>query len=385
MTTNRRALVLGGGVGGIVAARTLRAQLPDEDEVVVIDRDPHHLFQPSLLWMITGERTPEEIRRPVDRLEAHGIEVRRAEIEEIDPDEKRVRADGERLTGDALVVALGAELRPDLVPGLREAGHNLYSVDGAQSFRSALEEFRGGRIAVVTAEAAYKCPAAPYEASLLVESELRERGVRGDTDLAFFAAEPGPMGVAGPEVSERVQALIEGRDIAYRPEQDLERVDPEQETLAFASGAEEPFDLLLYVPPHRAPAVVGESGLTDESGWVPVVRDTLATESDSVYAVGDVNRVSLEMGKALPMAGVFASGEAKVVARNLAADWTGDGEQVSFDGHGACWVETGDGRAAFGHGDFFAEPTPEVRLHPPRRWWHWGKVLYETYWLWRWF
>lgn len=382
---NERVLVLGGGVGGVVAARTLRSELPADREVVLIDRAPDHLFQPSLLWMLTGERRLEEIRRPIAGLEEDGIDVRRAEIEAIDPEARAVRADGERLEGDALVVALGAELRPDLIPGLEDAGHNLYSADGVRDFRRALRDHRGGRIAVLTSEPAYKCPAAPYEAAMLVEAELRGRGVRAETELQLIAAEPGPMGVAGPEVSEQVRSMVEDRGVEYRPEHRVSRVDGEEGRLVFESGGESDFDLLLYVPPHRAPVVVRDSGLTDDSGWIPVDRDSLATEWEDVYAVGDVNHVALAMGKALPMAGVFASGEAKVVARNLANRWTGDGESVAFDGHGACWLEAGDGRAGFGHGDFFAEPTPEVRLHPPRPWWHWGKILYEKYWLWRWF
>lgn len=382
---SERVLVLGGGVGGVVAARTLRSELSDDHEVVLFERSRYHLFQPSLLWMLTGERDPAEIRRPVDRLEEAGIEVRRAEIEEIDPGTRTVRAGGESLDGDAVVVALGADLRPDLVPGLEKAGHDLYSVRGVEAFAEALAGFGGGRIAVVTVEPAYKCPAAPYEAAMLVEGELRRKGVRSNTDLCFFAAEPAPMGVTGPEVSGQVRGLLEDRGIEYRPGRPLLRADPVEKTLSFENGERESFDLLLYVPPHRAPEVVRRSGLCDDSGWVPVDRTTLETRASGVYAVGDVNHVPLAMGKALPMAGVFASGEAEVVAHNLAVRWTGRGEPAAFDGHGACWVETGDGRAGFGRGDFFAEPTPEVRFHPPRPWWHWGKVLWEKYWLWRWF
>lgn len=382
---NERVLVLGGGVGGVVAARTLRSELPGDRQVVLVERSRHHLFQPSLLWMLTGERDPTEIRRPVDRLEKAGIEVRMSEVEEIEPEGPAIRAGGERLDADAVVVALGADLRPDLVPGLEEAGHSLYSVRGVEAFAEALAGFGGGRLAVVTAEPAYKCPAAPYEAAMLVEAELRRKGVRSNTDLGFFAAEPAPMGVAGPEVSAQVRGLLEDRGIEYRPGRPLREVDPTQKALSFENGDQEPFDLLLYVPPHRAPEVVRRSGLCDDSGWVPVDRTTLETRASGVYAVGDVTHVPLAMGKALPMAGVFASGEAKVVAHNLVVRWTGEGQPTTFDGHGACWVETGDGRAGFGRGDFFAEPTPEVRFHPPRPWWHWGKVVWEKYWLWRWF
>ena len=52
----RTVLILGGGVGGLVAARRLRAKLPRRDRVIVVERSEQHLFQPSLLWVLTGAR-----------------------------------------------------------------------------------------------------------------------------------------------------------------------------------------------------------------------------------------------------------------------------------------------------------------------------------------
>lgn len=91
------------------------------------------------------------------------------------------------------------------------------------------------------------------------------------------------------------------------------------------------------------------------------------------------------MGKPLPKAGVFAHAEAEAVARNIARAITGDGEPVTFGGEGECFVETGGSKAGFGKGNFYAEPTPQVTLHPPGRRWHAGKVLFEKYWLRKWF
>jgi sulfide:quinone oxidoreductase len=131
--------------------------------------------------------------------------------------------------------------------------------------------------------------------------------------------------------------------------------------------------------------VVREAGLVDDSGWIPVDRDVLQTTYPGVYAIGDVTGIPLKMGKPLPMAGVFAEREAKVVARNIAHEITGRGEPSVFDGHGECFIETGGGRAGFGSGDFYAEPAPQVDLHPVGRRWHLGKVLFEKNWLRRWF
>ncbi|MFQ5909250.1 MAG: NAD(P)/FAD-dependent oxidoreductase, partial [Thermoplasmata archaeon] len=94
--------------------------------------------------------------------------------------------------------------------------------------------------------------------------------------------------------------------------------------------------------------------------------------------------VRLPSGMALPKAGVFAHGEAKVVARNIASQIKGDSGPSIYKGHGSCWIETGHGRAAFGKGDFYAVPRPSVKLYRSSRHRHWGKVLFEKYWMWRW-
>jgi sulfide:quinone oxidoreductase len=90
------------------------------------------------------------------------------------------------------------------------------------------------------------------------------------------------------------------------------------------------------------------------------------------------------MGKPLPKAGVFAHAQALVVAHHIVHGSTGSGNPARFGGHGACFVEVGQGKAGYGAGDFFAEPLPAARLHQPNRWWHIGKVLFEKYWFWRW-
>ena len=385
MNGGRTILVLGGGIGGLVTAVELRKKLPRPHRIVLVDREQVHLFQPSLLWLMTGLRTAEKISRPLNRLRKKHIEVIHGEIERIDPAKRQVVVNGETLQGDFLVVSLGAALAPESIPGLAEAGHNFYTLDGAQSLRDAIRGFRSGRLVVLTAAPAYKCPAAPYEAAMLIEYDCRKRKVRGDVQLDLYAAEPGPLGVAGPEVSAGVRRMVEAKDIGYHPEHQVTQVDPAARQLSFANGQTAAFDLLAYVPPHRAPTVVSQAGLVAESGWVSVDRHTMKTGFDGVYAIGDATGIPLTLGKPLPKAGVFAHGQGEVVAQNIARQITGKGSPASFDGHGECFVEAGDGKAGFGRGNFYGEPTPQVKLYEPGRHWHAGKVLYEKHWLRRWF
>jgi len=380
---SRTALVLGAGIGGIVAAETLHKLLPASDRVIAVDRAGQHFFPPSLLWLMVGERTPEEFSRPLDRLLRRGIEFRRGSVTRIDPARREVEIDGQSLHADALVIALGAEYAPETIPGLAEAGLCIYTMEGATAIRDALARFSGGRIVILTAAPQYKCPAAPYETALLVDSYLRKRGLREKTEIEFFAAEPRPMFVAGPELGAAVRGMVEARGIAYHPEHQVKEVDPVNRRIAFANGAATEFDLLFYVPPHRAPAVVREAGLTNESGWVPVDRHTLQTKFENVFALGDITTIPLKMGRPLPKAGVFAHGQAEVVAHNIAHAWIGKGAPRQFTGEGMCFIETGGGRAGIGKGNFYAEPMPQVEMRGPNRFWHMGKILYEKHWLYR--
>ena len=73
MSTPQTVVILGGGVGGLVAARELRRLLPRRHRVVVVDKQREHLFAPSLLWLLVGQREAHSIQRPLKQLERHGI------------------------------------------------------------------------------------------------------------------------------------------------------------------------------------------------------------------------------------------------------------------------------------------------------------------------
>jgi sulfide:quinone oxidoreductase len=377
----RTVLILGGGVGGLVTANELRRRLDPADKVVVVERERRHLFQPSLLWLMVGRRRRDQIERPLRELLAPGVELVEAEIHSIDPAARRVETSAGVLEGDALVVALGAEPDRDAVPGYREAALDFFSPDGAAACARALDSFGGGRVVVAVAALPYKCPAAPYEAALLLDDELRRRSIRERCEIDVYSPEPAPMPVAGPVMGAAVVGLLGAKGIRFHPGSRVERFEPGSREIVFADGSRAGYDLLAGVPPHRAPAVVRESQLAGDAGWIPVDRATLETRHPGVYAIGDVTTITLANGKPLPRAGVFAHGEGLVVARRVAASFAGRAATDAFDGVGYCWVEAGAGRAAFAAGEFFAEPDPTLALRAPGRPWHAGKVLFERSWI----
>ena len=377
-------LILGGGVGGIVAARELRRHLGSNHRIILIDRSDVFSFPPSYLWVMIGWRKPASIQKPLVLLEKHGIEFRHECIQAIHPEQRTVATDRGDYRYDYLVIALGADLEPQSIPGLPETAHSFYTLDQAEELSRILPDFSGGTISIVIAGIPYKCPPAPYEAALLLEAYFSRRSTRKCT-LELYTPEDIPLAVAGPEAGRIVEELLRQRGISLHARHTLASVDTTRHQMLFDDGSSARFDLLIAVPPHRAPGLVQAARLTNESGWIQVDRQTLRKQGSDIFALGDVSTILLSNGLALPKTGVFAASQAEIVAHTIAREIHNAGPRKEFDGTGYCFLETGNGRAGYISGSFFAAPQPRVTLHEPSVTYHWGKVVFERYWLWRWF
>ncbi|QFZ24210.1 NAD(P)/FAD-dependent oxidoreductase [Saccharothrix syringae] len=379
-------VVLGAGVGGLTAATRLRELLPERDRIILVDRSFDGVQGLSLLWVLRGWRDAEQVRvRPKP---LPGIDMRTAEVRSVDTAARVVHTGTGPIPYDAVVVALGAGLAPERVPGLSDAlatgvAGQFYGLDGAERLHRQLSRIDSGRIAVLVAGVPFKCPAAPFEGALLAADLLRERGVRDAVTVDAFTPDPLPMPVAGPAVGRALVGMLERHGIGFHGNRAVARVDPAARRLEFADGAGEPFDLLVVVPPHQAPTAVAGTGL-GAAGWIPVDRHTLAAGAPGVWALGDSSALLLPNGKPLPKAAVFARREAEVVADGVARHLGHDAPEPHFDGLGSCYVEIGGHVAAKGVGDFFAPGGPEVTLLDPSPGFHEEKQEEERAWLARW-
>ncbi len=380
-------VILGAGVGGMVAANELRRRLPAAQRVILVERDAEYTFAPSFLWLMTGDRRPGQVRRPVAELVRRGIDVVHGNAEVLDVANRKVRTSAGEIVFDYLIIALGAELAPDAIPGLREASESFYTFDGARRLHDRLAGFPGGRIAVVVASMPYKCPGAPHEGAMLVADYFHRKGRRQEVEIHLFTPESQPMPVAGPQLGTAVTQLLEAKGVSFHPLHALESVDPAGRTMRFQNSKTEPYDLLIAIPPHRAPRLVQEAGLGNPAGWVPVSPQTLETGHNGVFAVGDVTAIPLpgrwkpDVPLMLPKAGVFAHVQAEVVTSRIVAEIEGRKPDETFCGDGYCMLETGEDLAGFAYGNFFAEPSPDVKLRQVGKAWHVGKVLFEKWWL----
>ena len=369
----KTVLILGGGWGGMALAYSLRGMLADEHRVVVIEKNDTFALCMSNLKIMTGEwNSPADARRQMSNISREGIEWVHEEAVSIDPVAREVRTDSQTLKADYLVIALGAGLDPSGVPGFAESTYNLYKAGGAHGLQQALADFDGGKIVTLISRMPYRCPAAPFEAIFLMDSLFREKGIRDRVDLSIHAPGPRPMAVAGPAVGDALLGMLADRDIAYGNHV-VSSIDSASRKVLF-DGDEDPFDLLVGVPPHKAPQAVTDSGLTDASGYIHVHPQTLEaltdvenlqTDYSHVYAIGDVTTVTLLNMMPLPKTGVFAESEGRVVAENIVADIAGAPASARYDGRGECPVDIGGGLAALAGGAFYASPGPRITLEPP--------------------
>jgi sulfide:quinone oxidoreductase len=374
----KKIVILGAGIGGISTAIELSKQLDGQHDIILIDKEDVYRFAPSYLWVIVGKRDIEQLAVPIASIARRGIQFIQGAVESIDPNAKVVRVNGTDITADILVIALGAETHMEGLEEIAGNGYNLYSAEGAKRIGETRRSARGKRVAVVVCSMPFKCPAAPYEAAMLLQSDLG--GQKSSTRVSIYTPEPGPLPVAGEAVSKDVSTMLLRKGLHYFPKHVVTNASSAGK-LVFEGGLSADYDYLVYVPKHRAPKVLVDAGLAAAGGWVPVNRQTLATQFDDVYALGDAAGIMLANGKALPKAGMFANGQAKVIAENIVAKLNGKPATAIFDGRGACFIEMGKGLASKGSGNFYAEPNPEVALAFPTPFHHWAKVVLEKYWL----
>ena len=354
-------VILGGGFGGLAAANELRVVLGDGHDITLVDRNDRFYMGFAKLWDLAGVRPLADGSRSLSRLEARGIRFLRTAVIAIDPDQRSVTTRDGTLKADALLVALGAGPNPahrGLLAG--DGAHDLYDSDELPAMHASLEAVDRGRVVVSILGAPFKCPPAPYEAALIADGLLRERGVRDSVEVAVTTPQPITLPAAGPDASRYVADHLSDHGIELLAAHPVTSVDGDARVIAFGDGSTLDYSVLLGVPANVAPPVVRASALAGDSGWIEPDRRTFRTRFDRVYAVGDCTFVPNATGQ-LPKAGVFAAAEGRVAARNIAADLVG-GDEGSFDGHGYCFLELPGHKVAYVEGDFLAEPAPNVHI-----------------------
>jgi sulfide:quinone oxidoreductase len=384
----QHVVVLGGGVGGTLTANLVARKLKKriaagEVKVTVVDATGQHAYQPGYMYIAMGQERPEK------KLLDGNVDLEVAEATLIDTTAQAVTLDsGTTLHYDQLVIATGSRIVPEELAGFDAEALHFYTAEASAKLRTALDAFTGGRIVIGIAGIPYKCPPAPLEVAFLVESELRERGLRDKTEITFLS--PINRAFTIESVSEMATPIFGEKGIKLELLAGVGEIDALRKVVITDAFEEHPYDLLICVPPHKGAQVVVDSGLAPKSGWLPTDRHTLQVKTvarpapgqadeeipryANVYALGDATDLPLSK------AGSTAHFEAPIVAERVVAAVEGrepEGKDANYTGKVMCFFEVGDGKGTLLQFDYDHPPKPPK----PNRVWHLGKIVFnKTYW-----
>ena len=352
-------VILGGGFGGLAAANEIRNTLDSSKvKITIIDKKDWFMVGYAKLWIMNGTRTFENSIGSLNELPKKQINFIKDEIIEINPENNFIKTKSKNISFDFLIISMGAILAPEKISGLIENGFNLYDHNQLNEINQKLNKIESGKIAIVIMGMPYKCPPAPFEASLLVDSMLRKRGIRDSVQIDFYSPAPITLPAAGPEVSKKILDLVNSEKITFHNSHKIKRV--ESKKLIF-ENSEYNFDILLAIPPHIAPKVIYDSNLAKNPGFIPIDRNC-KTPFENIFAVGDVTSLTVTDSIVVPKAGIFAEGEGITVAKNIISKLESKEISVLFDGKGGCFLESGRDTASILEVDMFTNQKPSTKL-----------------------
>lgn len=389
-------VVIGAGIGGLPTAYELRHLLPRFHRVTLISDTPKFTFIPSLPWVGLGLTELSQIQIDIKKaVSRRGIEWIMGRVTEINPEKRQLTVGETKITYDFVVIATGAELALDAVPGLGpENGytHSVCNPHHAEIARKAWGEFlqNPGEL-VVGAVPEASCFGPIYEFALLADRVLRRQGLREKVPITLITPEPyaGHLGIGGMANSaELVKKLLASREISLVENAAIASISPSQITLT--SGETFPFNYAMLLPPFRGPAFVRQvAGLGDEKGFLPVLATGQHPEFESIYAAGVVvqikQREKTPIPVGVPKTGQMTEAMGIAAAYNIAVKL---GEisapVVSPTLEAICLADFGDSGIAFVAAPVFPEPISGKRrkaLALEGRWVSWGKTAFEKFFL----
>jgi sulfide:quinone oxidoreductase len=337
--TLRKIVILGGGTGGLAAAKHLSEALGGDAEITLIDRRDRTDFRPSYLYVMMGYRESNQVSAPLSLVEKRGVRFVKAEVRGIDPGNRVVETAAGKISYDYLLVSLGAETRPDLVKG-GPLPHP-WELDGALEVRKIVRGFRKGRLVVAVHSTPYRCPPAPWEVALLLDFYYSGLGFRRNIEITMVHPFKRPFENFGPLAAKMMEGLMAERKVGWvgvGKNPAVEEVDPGNKVLVTTSGERIRYDALILIPPHMPPEAVAKSDIADpQTGWAKPTPPTMRTKYDDVYAVGDVAAPSLRLG----MAGVILHSYLKYPLASIISEIKGVYVSSEFRVFGSCVMDVG--------------------------------------------
>lgn len=386
----KRFVILGAGTAGTMMANKMDKYLDKSEwEIVVLDRNNTHYYQPGFLFIPFGMYKAEDVVKKKSAYLPKRVNFIVADIGKIDADRNTIiYGDGKELVYDILIVATGTVPSPSETPGyLGDRWYknifDFYTFEGAVALSEHFETFKGGKLVVTITELPYKCPIAPLEFVFLADAFFTKKGIRDKVELFFTTPMSGAF--TKPIATKMLGALLEEKRINVVTDFYVEGVDEAKNVIRSYDGREVEFDTLVVVPVNLGDELIASSGLGDDMNYVVVDKETLqSTIKPNVFAIGDA--ANLPTSKA----GSVAHFASEVLFENLKAYIAGQPLAHKFDGHANCFIETGFGKATLIDFDYTHEPYPgeypvagigPMTLLGVTRINHWGKLAFKPiYW-----
>jgi len=310
-----KVLILGGGFGGVVAAKRLAEQLGDEHQITLVSRSRYFVFYPALVRLAFGKCEQEDVSFDL----RHAMLDRRvnfieAEVARIDPYKRKVTiAHGEvegKLPYDYMIFALGRRLATERISGFYEHAHHLLNVDKAIRFGKAIANFHDGRV-VIGQCAGARLPIPIYETAFALAKRLEENNERERVRITIVSPDAIGSEFGDSDVGIKLQKALDRHQIEFLPDFPIEKVT--EHAAMSENGRAINFDLLMLMPPFRGASAALYQGITSDA-YINVDWSMRVIGVGGMYAVGDcVNFPGPKMGH-------MALRQAEVAAANLAAE-----------------------------------------------------------------
>lgn len=325
-TRRRRVVIVGGGWGGLSAARYLRETAPELD-VVLVEKNPAFWSCPlSNKWLVGLIDTKVLVHDYAAAAAAYGYRYLQAEATAIDRERRRVVTAQGTLDYDWLILAVG--IRYDfeaLLGGDREAiAHTrrhypcaFVPGDEAHALKAKLDRFTGGDLVMTLPPLPYRCPPAPYERACMIGWLLKQRGIKGK----LIVLDPNPvMPAFGRVFGDQYRDQI-----VYMPHAAVKAFDPFAKTIVTDFDSLR-FDDAIIMAPQQAGDLVWQADLIGRddagkpTGWA--AQDPVhlhAVDDETVFLIGDlIGKVSPQFGY-YPKTGQLASRLGRIAAGEIAA------------------------------------------------------------------
>lgn len=354
----KKIVILGAGTAGTIMANKLRKVLDREDwSITIIDKDKTHYYQPGFLFIPFGIYTKNDVSKAKNDFFPAGVTVLYQEIDKVEAEQNRVMlTDGKVIEYDFLIIASGAQLKPEETPGLKDKLwykdiFDFYSYEGTVALHERFKSWEGGKLVMAITELPFKCPVAPIEFVCLAEAYFTERGMRDKVDITLVTPLAGAF--TKPVATKMLSELLQEKNIKIVPDFYIEHIDNDTKKLVSYDEQEVPFDILTIVPMNKGADFIERSGLGDDMNFVPVNKHTLQHEQyRNMFVIGDA--AALPTSKA----GSVAHFEADILTENILSAIEGHPLQAHFDGHSNCYIETGYGKGALIDFNYDTEPLP---------------------------